>query len=131
MWVRDAACTASRMLAVPGSGLATTVQAEPFQCSMRVWGAKVLESLPTAQASHAETTATPLRLFAKVPGFGGGTPVQFWQVDPEAPADPGPASAPVITSEAASSRRARPAGNRAGITGTPYSWISTVSPPQQ
>ncbi len=121
MSVREAACTPSRMLPAPGCGLATTVQAEPFQCSMRE---------PTAQASHAETTATPLRTFP-VPGFGGGTPVQFSQVDPEAAADPGPASTPVTTSEAASSRRARPAGNRAGITGTPYSWISTVSPPQQ
>src|SRR5260370_29202909 len=97
---------------------------------MRVWDAPALTSLPTAQASHAETTATPLRTFP-VPGFGGGTPVQFWQVDPEAPADPGPASTPVTTSEAASSRRARPAGNRAGITGTPYSWITTLSAPLQ
>src|SRR5258708_28923692 len=109
MSVRDAACTPLRMLPAPGCGLATTVQAEPFQCSMRE---------PTAQASHAETTATPLRLFP-VPGFGGCTPVQFSQVDPESPPDPGPARTPVTTSEAASSRSARPPGNRAGITGTP------------
>src|SRR5260221_6663466 len=102
MSVRDAACTASRMLAVPGSGLATTVQAEPFQCSMRVWGAKVLESLPTAQASHAETTATPLRLFAKVPRIGGGAPGHFSAGDSEGPGGTGPANAPVMNRPAAS-----------------------------
>ena len=54
-----------------GLGLGTTLQALPFQCSMRV----LLKSLPTAQALVADVAATPSR--ASVPeGLGLGTTSQ-------------------------------------------------------
>jgi hypothetical protein len=94
------ACTLVRMFqpSLLGSGLGRTVQAEPFQCSIRVCAGPPLASEPTAQTLHAEITVTPLRAFAEVPGFGGGTPVQLWQVSVDAAAGPAAADSPSISS---------------------------------
>ena len=57
---------ASSFWMLPGSGPGTTVHDVPSQCSIRALSARRLESLlgsseskPTAQASHADSTATP------------------------------------------------------------------------
>src|SRR6516164_8975628 len=56
MSVGDSARTPFRMLSIPATfGLGTTVQVEPFQCSMSVWSMPPLSSSkPTAQASQGE-----------------------------------------------------------------------------
>jgi hypothetical protein len=59
------------MLSALASGLGTCFQVVPFQCKIR--GASLparLEVEPTAQASPAETTATPATLLYARPGLG-------------------------------------------------------------
>jgi hypothetical protein len=57
---------------LPGSGLGTTFQAEPSQCSIRVWiAALLLLSNPTAQALQTESAITPSSTLSEVPGLGG------------------------------------------------------------
>src|SRR5215472_9760886 len=63
----------------PGSGLGTTVQPEPFQCSVRVATVPLPVWEPTAQASQADSIATLSRVLLRPPGLGGWVPVQFWQ----------------------------------------------------
>src|SRR5215472_16883254 len=93
----------SALSGVPGFGLGSTVQEEPFQCSVRVCLPPLLVmSLPTAQASHADSTATPTSSLLVAPGLGGCVPVQFSQVAAAAAAGPSPASTEVISSGAAS-----------------------------
>src|SRR6266571_442019 len=58
---------------VPTSGLLTTFQLVPFQCSVSVCPA----SDPTAQMSVAETTATPFRTLFDVPTLGLETTFQL------------------------------------------------------
>jgi hypothetical protein len=110
-FVADTACTPNRLLArSPGSGLGTTAQDAPFQCSIRVCACPLLMSVPTAQALHAVSTVTPLRSLFPFPGLGGCCPpVQAWQVAAEAAAAPGPASTPASISGAASAAATRPA----------------------
>src|SRR5580698_1670796 len=75
----DAARIPFRKLSLPGFGLATTFQDEPFQCSMRVRSGPPDHWNPTAHALHADSTVTPCRSFC-VPGLGGCAPVQLWQL---------------------------------------------------
>jgi hypothetical protein len=78
MSVEETVRTLARPLpVVPGLGLGTTVQEEPSQCSMRVWLAPPLfPVVPTAQASQADSTATPFSSLSRVPGLGGWPKVQ-------------------------------------------------------
>src|SRR5690349_23110585 len=108
-----------KLLPLPGSGLSTCAHENPFQCSIKVWNAPVPMSEPTAQASHGESTATPLRLFSRVPGLGGCAPVQAWQLAAEAAAGPVPANTPAITSSPPTAVKARPASHRVCICGAP------------
>src|SRR5689334_11915702 len=116
---------------VPGSGLGSTAQAEPFQCSARVCLPPLLvPSSPTAQASHADSTATPKSSLLAAPGLGGCVPVQFWQVAAAAAAGPGPASTEIIISGAASAAATRPSRARDGewvIAGSFQVWGSAAS----
>src|SRR5215469_15027982 len=122
MSVGDCARTPFRMLSIPATfGLGTTVQVEPFQCSVSVWSLPPLSrSKPTAQASQGESTATPLRLLSSVPGLGGWGPLQARQgaagadADTEAGAAFGrmPVTAPARISATMSARARRPAGPR-------------------
>src|SRR5262249_56183837 len=62
-------------------GLATMLQAVPFQCSVSVWNTvpalvEIWKS-PTAQTSLAEMAVTPLRWLFSVPSLGLGTIAQF------------------------------------------------------
>src|ERR1022692_1095988 len=52
--------------------------------------------MPTAQALHADNTATLLRLLPEEPGLGGWVPVQFPHADADAPAGI-PGSTPAMT----------------------------------
>src|SRR6266487_6447209 len=105
---------------LPGSGLGVTVQAAPSQCSIRVWSGPPLESMPTVQASHGESTVTPWSALKMVPGLGGWTPVQLWQADVEAAAGPDPMSKHAVTSGAASAPKIRLAGHRGCVIVTPF-----------
>jgi hypothetical protein len=49
----------SSPVAVSTLGLVTRDHAVPFQCSMRIFGAKLLPAKPTAQALLFETAAAP------------------------------------------------------------------------
>src|SRR5713101_4132544 len=71
----------------PGSGVVASSQADPFQCTARVWCPVPLKYSPTAQTSHADSTATLLRTFSLSgpPGFGGWAPVQPAQLAAAAP----------------------------------------------
>ena len=69
-----------KLLALPGSGLGTTFQAAPSQCSMRVWFAPPLKEKPTAQASQGESTVVLNSVLSDVPGLGGCVPDQLSQV---------------------------------------------------
>src|SRR5215467_2235371 len=120
MSVGDSARTPFRMLSSPATFvLGTTVQVEPFQCSVSVLSMPPLSrSKPTAQASQGESTVTPLRLLSSVPGLGGWLPLQAPQVaadaDTAAGATPGraPVTAPASISGMMSARARRPAGPR-------------------
>src|SRR5215467_9558497 len=80
MSVGDAPRTANRkLLPLPGSGLGTTDQAEPSQCSVRVCSGPASWLTPTAQASVPDSTFTLSSSLSCVPGFSGGTAVQVWQ----------------------------------------------------
>src|SRR5207249_11628385 len=107
----------------PGSGLGTTVHDVPSQCSMRALsGLSVFTSLskPTAQASHADSTATPWSRLPTVPGLTGCTPAPGRQAAAAAaPAGASPVSNPASTSGAASAVATRPAGHRARIGSSP------------
>ena len=66
------------MLRVPGLGLATTVQAEPFQCSVSPWRVEPMRVYPTAQTSVGEIAANPTSALLLVPaGFGLGITSQL------------------------------------------------------
>ena len=58
-----------RVMLVPGPG--TTLQAVPFQCSIRMFEVPV-GAIPTAQTSLAETAATALKTLSVELGFGLG-----------------------------------------------------------
>src|SRR5215471_15333993 len=117
----------STLSTVPGSGLGSTVQEEPFQCSVRVCLPPLLvTSSPTAQASHADSTATPKSSLLVAPGLGGCVPVQFWQVAAAAVAGPSPASTEVISSGAASAAarcRSRARDGEWVIAGSFLVWV--------
>src|SRR5258707_13802424 len=85
-----------RLLTVPGFGVGTVVQPEPFQCSMRVASAVPLSSAPTAQASHGESTVTPSRSLKVVPGLSGWTPVHLSHPVTELRAGQEPVTCPAI-----------------------------------
>jgi len=60
MLVAEVAATPLRTFLVEeGFGLATSLHAVPFQCSIRVWFALPLKEKPAAQALLAEVAATP------------------------------------------------------------------------
>src|SRR4051794_16291791 len=61
---------------VPQVGLATTLQAVPFQCSTSVWAAEVPPYAPTAHTLLAETTLTLYRRLSLVPALGLETALQ-------------------------------------------------------
>src|SRR5215472_92605 len=117
----------STLSTVPGSGLGSTVQEEPFQCSVRVCLPPLLvRSSPTAQASHADSTATPKSSLLVADGLGGCVPVQFWQVSAAAAAGPSPASTEVISSGAASAAatcRSRARDGEWVIAGSFLVWV--------
>src|SRR5215470_14146868 len=102
------ACTPLRMLApVPGSGLSTTVQDAPSQCSMRVWFTPPLAPQPTAQASHGNSTVVAARRLPDVRGLTAGVPDQLTQVAAEAVAVSRPASDPASVTGTRRTRRQR------------------------
>ncbi len=76
--VVETAATAKRVLfAEPTFGLATTLHAVPFQCSVSVsWRPVASVASPTAQTSLAETLATAGRTLPATPGLGLGMTVQ-------------------------------------------------------
>ncbi|MFL5691166.1 MAG: hypothetical protein ACJ795_05110 [Ktedonobacteraceae bacterium] len=62
-------------------GLVTTLQLDPFQCSVSAWAPLFWSpELPTAQTSLAETAATPLRTLLLFP-LGLGTTLQLQEVE--------------------------------------------------
>jgi hypothetical protein len=63
---------------LPGLGLGTTCQAPPFQCSTRVRSFP-RRSKPTAQASHAESTVTPVSSLTVGLGLAGSLAGPLWQ----------------------------------------------------
>src|SRR5712691_9730197 len=72
MLLAETAAMPFRMPEVPCNGLVTTLQLDPFQCSMS--GAKVAEgptplvSSPTAQTLFAEMATTPFSVLLASPG---------------------------------------------------------------
>jgi hypothetical protein len=113
MFEAETACTALSWLPVlPGTGLGTTLQPEPFQRSMRLWLVPS-DVAPTAHALHGDSTATPLSWFRCVDGLGGCMPDQLTHVLADAGADAS-AGTPTAatTSEAVSGLRKRPIRRR-------------------
>src|SRR5215469_994 len=93
----EAARTANRKLSLPpGSGLGTTDQDEPSQCSVRVCSGPASWLTPTAQVSDADSTFTLSSSLSCVPGLSGGT------------AGPSPVTRPASISGPASAPRQRP-----------------------
>src|SRR5215831_18228589 len=113
----------------PGSGLGTTVQAAPFQCSTRVCcGPLPLLKEPTVQALQGESTATPLSSLPSAPGFGGCRPDQLWQVAAEAAAGMVPVTTPASISMTGSVLARRFTGHRDCIK-VPSSFLSVYGAP--
>src|SRR5215469_10162633 len=109
----EAARTANRKLSLPpGSGLGTTDQDEPSQCSVRVCSGPASWLAPTAQASDADSTFTLSSSLSCVPGLSGGTAVQVVQAGSGAAgadaAGPSPVTRPASISGPASAPRQRP-----------------------
>lgn len=74
-WLVPTWVIADRPLYVDGFGLLTTLQAEPFHCSMRELSALSLLEMPTAQARELDGATTEYRLPPPV-GLGLGTTPQ-------------------------------------------------------
>src|SRR6478609_8696856 len=66
----------SVLLVGSGLGLATTLQAAPFQCSINVWTVPPAWSVPTAQISFDAAAAIPYRTLSPTPPLGLGTTLQ-------------------------------------------------------
>src|SRR5262249_28962893 len=97
----------SMLAAVPGSGLGTTVQDAPSQCSVRVWFTPPLDPQPTAQASHGDSTLVAARRLFDVRGLAAKVPDQVTQVAAEAVAVPRQVSNPASVTGTKSSRGQR------------------------
>src|SRR6266702_2801269 len=95
---------------MPGLGLGTCFQVAPFQCAMRVCSTSASENLPTAHASHGDSTVTAARTLPPVPTLGGCPPVHAVQVAACAAA----AGTPTRTHAAASGAASTLSSLRAG-----------------